>query len=159
MPAPSKGPRLGGGPSHERLLLKTLATQLLQHGRITTTETKARRVRPLAERMITFAKRGDLASRRRVMTVITDKSVVHTLFTEIGPRFADRDGGYTRITKVGPRKGDNAPMAVIEVLTEGVTAKQAVVAEAEGAVKSAAKKAPAKKAPAKKAAPKKAAAE
>ena len=174
MPAPSKGPRLGGGPSHERLLLKTLATQLFQHGRITTTETKARRVRPLAERMITFAKRGDLASRRRVMRVITDKSVVHTLFVEIGPRFVDRDGGYTRITKIGPRKGDNAPMAVIEVLTEGTTDKQAVVSQAEGIVKTAgtaktaktatqpvAKKAPAKKAaeakaPAKKAAEKKA---
>jgi len=155
MPAPSKGPRLGGGPSHERLLLKTLATQLIQHGRITTTETKARRVRPLAERMITFAKRGDLAARRRVMMVITDKSVVHTLFTEIGPRFVNRDGGYTRITKVGPRKGDNAPMAVIEILTEGVTAKQAVVAEAEGTVK----KAAAKKTTAKKAAPKKATSE
>jgi large subunit ribosomal protein L17 len=159
MPAPSKGPRLGGGPSHERLLLKTLATQLLQHGRITTTETKARRVRPLAERMITFAKRGDLASRRRVMKVITDKSVVHTLFTEIGPRFVDRDGGYTRITKVGPRKGDNAPMAVIEVLTEGTTAKQEVVSQAEKVAKSSAKKAPAKKAVAKKAPAKKAAVE
>ncbi|HUW78058.1 MAG TPA: 50S ribosomal protein L17 [Candidatus Nanopelagicaceae bacterium] len=156
MPAPSKGPRLGGGPAHERLLLKTLATQLLQHGRITTTETKARRVRPLAERMITFAKRGDLASRRRVMAVITDKSVVHTLFTDIGPRFADRDGGYTRITKVGPRKGDNAPMAVIEVLTEGTTAKRSVVTEAEGVAKASSKKAPAKKAPAKESAAKKA---
>lgn len=174
MPAPSKGPRLGGGPSHERLLLKTLATQLFQHGRITTTETKARRVRPLAERMITFAKRGDLASRRRVMRVITDKSVVHTLFAEIGPRFVDRDGGYTRITKIGPRKGDNAPMAVIEVLTEGTTDKQAVVSQAEGIAKTArtaktdkpaktatqpvAKKAPAKKAAEKKAPAKKAAA-
>jgi large subunit ribosomal protein L17 len=156
MPAPSKGPRLGGGPSHERLLLKTLATQLIQHGRITTTETKARRVRPLAERMITFAKRGDLASRRRVMMVITDKSVVHTLFTEIGPRFADRDGGYTRITKVGPRKGDNAPMAVIEILTDGTTAKQEVVSQAEAVTKVAAKKAPVKKAPPKKAPAKKA---
>jgi large subunit ribosomal protein L17 len=156
MPAPSKGPRLGGGPSHERLLLKTLATQLIQHGRITTTETKARRVRPLAERMITFAKRGDLASRRRVMMVITDKSVVHTLFTEIGPRFADRDGGYTRITKVGPRKGDNAPMAVIEILTDGTTAKQEVVSQAETVTKVAAKKAPVKKALAKKAPAKKA---
>ena len=165
MPAPSKGPRLGGGPSHERLLLKTLATQLFQHGRITTTETKARRVRPLAERMITFAKRGDLASRRRVMKVITDKSVVHTLFAEIGPRFVDRDGGYTRITKIGPRKGDNAPMAVIEVLTEEVTAKQEVVAQAEGIAKvakvakvaakqSVAEKAVAKKAPIKKVAAK-----
>ena len=171
MPAPSKGPRLGGGPSHERLLLKTLATQLFEHGRITTTETKARRVRPLAERMITFAKRGDLASRRRVMRVITDKSVVHTLFAEIGPRFVDRDGGYTRITKIGPRKGDNAPMAVIEVLTEGTTDKQQVVSQAEGIAKAAkpaktatqpvvkkaaAKKAAEEKAPAKKAAEKKA---
>jgi len=109
--------------------------------------------------MITFAKRGDLASRRRVMSVIRDKSVVHTLFTEIGPRFTARDGGYTRITKVGPRKGDNAPMAVIEVLTEGTPAKQAAVSEAEGATKVAAKKAAAKKAPAKKAAAKKAAGE
>ena len=166
MPAPSKGPRLGGGPSHERLLLKTLATQLFQHGRITTTETKARRVRPLAERMITFAKRGDLASRRRVMRVITDKSVVHTLFAEIGPRFVDRDGGYTRITKIGPRKGDNAPMAVIEVLTEGTTDRQEVLSQAEGITKTAptakaakapvAKQAVAKKAPVKKDAAKKA---
>lgn len=156
MPTPSKGPRLGGGPAHERLLLSTLATQLFQHGRITTTETKARRVRPLAERMITFAKRGDLASRRRVMSVIRDKSVVHTLFAEIGPRFAERDGGYTRITKVGPRKGDNAPMAVIEVLTEGTPAKQAVLSEAEGVTKTAAKKSAASSTPAKKTAAKKA---
>ena len=162
MPKPSKGPRLGSGPSHERLLLGTLAEQLFQHGKITTTEAKAKRLRPLAEKLITFAKKGDLASRRQVMTTISNKSVVHTLFTEIGPRFETRNGGYTRITKIGPRKGDNAPMAVIEVLTDGTTAKAATVAEAEKAVKKAAvKKAPAKaeatekKAPAKKAVAKK----
>jgi ribosomal protein L17 len=116
MPKPTKGPRLGSGPAHERLLLGTLAEQLFQHGKITTTEAKAKRLRPLAEKLITFAKKGDLAARRRVMATISNKSVVHTLFTEIGPRFEARDGGYTRITKVGPRKGDNAPMAVIEVL-------------------------------------------
>ena len=145
MPKPSKGPRLGSGPSHERLLLGTLAEQLFQHGKITTTEAKAKRLRPLAEKLITFAKKGDLASRRQVMTTISNKSVVHTLFTEIGPRFETRNGGYTRITKIGPRKGDNAPMAVIEVLTDGTPAKAATVAEAEKAVKKAAvKKAPAK---------------
>jgi len=150
MPKPSKGPRLGSGPSHERLLLGTLAEQLFQHGKITTTEAKAKRLRPLAEKLITFAKKGDLASRRQVMTTISNKSVVHTLFTEIGPRFETRNGGYTRITKIGPRKGDNAPMAVIEVLTDGTTAKAATVAEAEKAVKKAAvKKAAVKKAPAK----------
>lgn len=116
MPSPSKGPRLGGSPAHERLLLANLATALFEHGRITTTEAKAKRLRPLAERMVTFAKRGDLHARRRVMTVIRDKDVVHVLFTEIGPRYADRPGGYTRITKIGPRKGDNAPMAVIELV-------------------------------------------
>ena len=150
MPKPSKGPRLGSGPSHERLLLGTLAEQLFQHGKITTTEAKAKRLRPLAEKLITFAKKGDLASRRQVMTTISNKSVVHTLFTEIGPRFETRNGGYTRITKIGPRKGDNAPMAVIEVLTDGTTAKAATVAEAEKAVKKAVvKKAAVKKAPAK----------
>jgi large subunit ribosomal protein L17 len=150
MPKPSKGPRLGSGPSHERLILGTLAEQLFQHGKITTTEAKAKRLRPLAEKLITFAKKGDLASRRQVMTTISNKSVVHTLFTEIGPRFETRNGGYTRITKIGPRKGDNAPMAVIEVLTDGTTAKAATVAEAEKAVKKAAvKKAAVKKAPAK----------
>ncbi|MCX6428830.1 MAG: 50S ribosomal protein L17 [Actinobacteria bacterium] len=153
MPKPSKGPRLGSGPSHERLLLGTLAEQLFQHGKITTTEAKAKRLRPLAEKLITFAKKGDLAARREVMTRISNKSVVHTLFTEIGPRFAERNGGYTRITKVGPRKGDNAPMAVIEVLTDGITAKKATIDEAVKATKQAA----AKKAPAKKAATKKAA--
>jgi len=152
MPTPTKGPRLGGGPAHEKMILANLASQLFEHGRITTTETKAKRVRPLAEKMITFAKKGDLASRRRVMTVIRSKGVVHTLFTEIGPRFAERDGGYTRITKIGPRKGDNAPMAIIEVLVEGTPGKKAVVSEATAtAAKAAAKKAPAKKAAAKKA--------
>jgi len=116
MPSPTKGPRLGGSPAHERLMLANLATALFEHGRITTTEAKAKRLRPLAERLITFAKRGDLASRRRAMTVIRDKSVVHELFTEIAPNYDNRDGGYTRITKVGPRKGDNAPMAVIELV-------------------------------------------
>ncbi len=130
MPTPTKGPRLGGSPAHERLLLANLATALFEHGRITTTETNAKRLRPLAERLITFAKRGDLHARRQVLTVVRDKSVVHTLFAEIGPRFAERAGGYTRIVKVGPRKGDNAPMAVIE-LVEAVTARQSVVGEAE----------------------------
>ncbi|MFA5919304.1 MAG: 50S ribosomal protein L17 [Candidatus Nanopelagicaceae bacterium] len=141
MPKPSKGPRLGSGPSHERLLLGTLAEQLFEHGKITTTEAKAKRLRPLAEKLITFAKKGDLAARRRVMATISNKSVVHTLFTEIGPRFEERNGGYTRITKINPRKGDNAPMAVIEVLTEGTPIKKAVVTEAEKAAKKAAKKA------------------
>lgn len=116
MPSPTKGPRLGGSPAHERLMLANLATALFEHGRITTTEAKAKRVRPLAERLITFAKRGDLASRRRVMTVIRDKGVVHTLFTDIAPLYDNRQGGCTRITRIGPRKGDNAPMAVIELV-------------------------------------------
>jgi len=116
MPTPTKGKRLGGSPAHERLMLANLATSLFEHGRITTTETKARRLRPFAERLITKAKRGDLHARRQVMQVIRDKSVVHELFTEIGPRFENRPGGYTRITKVGPRPGDNAPMAVIELV-------------------------------------------
>ena len=145
MPTPTKGPRLGGGPAHERLLLANLATQLFEHRSITTTHAKAKRVRPLAERMITFAKRGDLASRRRVLTVVRDKGVVHELFTEIAPVMAERQGGYTRITKIGNRKGDNAPMAVIELVLEPLTAKQATVREAEAATKRAAKKtAPAK---------------
>ena len=134
MPTPTKGPRLGGGPAHERLMLANLATALFEHGRITTTEAKAKRLRPLAERLITFAKRGDLHARRRVLTVVRDKSVVHELFTEIGPRYENRHGGYTLITKVGPRKGDNAPMAVIE-LVEALTAKAEVVQEAEGATR------------------------
>jgi large subunit ribosomal protein L17 len=118
MPTPTKGARLGGSPSHQRLILANLATALFEHGRITTTETKARRLRPVAEKLITKAKKGDLHNRREVLKTIRDKSVVHTLFTEIAPSFAERPGGYTRITKIGPRKGDNAPMAVIELVTE-----------------------------------------
>jgi large subunit ribosomal protein L17 len=151
MPTPTKGARLGGGPAHERLMLANLATALFEHGKITTTVAKAKRLRPLAERLITFAKRGDLAARRRVMTVVRDKGVVHELFAEIGPRYENRPGGYTRITKIGPRKGDNAPMAVIE-LVEALTAKAETVREAEAATKRTAKKATAKKATAKKAA-------
>jgi large subunit ribosomal protein L17 len=124
MPTPTKGHRLGGSPAHERHILANLATALFQHGRITTTEAKARRLRPVAERLITFAKRGDLHARRHVLTVVTDKGVVHQLFTEIAPEFSERDGGYTRITKIGPRKGDNAAMAVIELVRgEPVSAK------------------------------------
>ncbi len=145
MPTPTKGRRLGGGPAHERIMLANLATSLFEHGRITTTEAKAKRLRPLAERMVTFAKRGDLASRRRVLTVVKDKSVVHELFTEIGPRYANRNGGYTRIVKLGPRKGDNAPMAIIE-LVEPLT--EQVLAEATAATKrAAADAAPAQDAP------------
>ena len=124
MPTPTKGHRLGGSPAHERHILANLATALFQHGRITTTEAKARRLRPVAERLITFAKRGDLHARRHVLTVVTDQGVVHQLFTEIAPQFSERDGGYTRITKIGPRKGDNAAMAVIELVRgEAVAAK------------------------------------
>ena len=137
MPKPTKGPRLGGGPAHERLLLANLATALFTHKSITTTETKAKRLRPLAERLITFAKRGDLHARRRVMTIIRDKSAVHELFTQIAPLVAEREGGYTRITKVGYRKGDNAPMAVIELVLEPVNPKP------KSAKKSAPKEAPA----------------
>src|ERR687890_1621418 len=132
MPTPTKGPRLGGGPAHERLMLANLATSLFEHGRITTTEAKAKRLRPLAERLVTFAKRGDLHARRQVMTTIRDKDVVHTLFAEIGPRYENRPGGYTRIVKLGPRKGDNAPMAIIE-LVEALTVAQEAVGEAERA--------------------------
>ncbi|MCM3655708.1 50S ribosomal protein L17 [Agromyces mediolanus] len=124
MPKPTKGPRLGGGPAHERLLLANLAAALFTHKSITTTETKAKRLRPIAERLITFAKRGDLHARRRVLAVIGDKSVVHELFAVIAPQVADREGGYTRITKIGNRKGDNAPMAVIELVLEPVVKKQ-----------------------------------
>jgi len=138
MPTPTKGPRLGGGPAHERLMLANLATQLFSHRSITTTEAKAKRVRPLAERLITFAKRGDLAARRRVLTVVRDKGVVHELFTEIAPAMAERQGGYTRITKIGNRKGDNAPMAVIELVLEPLSAKKATVREAEAATRRAA---------------------
>ncbi len=124
MPTPTKGHRLGGSAAHQRHILANLATALFQHGRITTTEAKAKRLRPVAERLITFAKRGDLHARRHVMTVVTDKGVVHQLFTEIAPEFSERDGGYTRITKIGPRKGDNAAMAVIELVRgEPVSAK------------------------------------
>ncbi|WP_026549098.1 50S ribosomal protein L17 [Arthrobacter sp. Br18] len=133
MPTPTKGPRLGGGPAHERLMLANLAASLFEHKRITTTVTKAKRLRPYAERLITFAKKGDLASRRRVLGVISSKSIVHELFTDIAPAVANREGGYTRITKIGNRKGDNAPMAVIELVLDPMSAKQSVVAEAEQA--------------------------
>ena len=122
MPTPTKGRRLGGSSAHQRHILANLATALFEHGKITTTQAKARRLRPYAERLITFAKRGDLHARREVLTVVTDRGVVHTLFTEIGPRFATREGGYTRITKIGPRKGDNAPLAVIELVEEEAAA-------------------------------------
>ncbi len=139
MPAPTKGARLGGSPAHERMILASLATELFRHKAITTTETKAKRLRPHAERLITQAKKGDLASRRRVMQTVRDKGVVYTLFEEIAPTFSERPGGYTRITKVAPRRGDNAPMAVIELVTEEYSPKQAVVKEAEGAAKNASK--------------------
>jgi large subunit ribosomal protein L17 len=122
MPTPTKGARLGGSAAHQKHMLANLATALFEHGKITTTEARARRLRPYAEKLITFAKRGDLHARRQVLTVVSDKSVVHTLFTEIGPSFAERDGGYTRITKIGQRKGDAARMAVIELVTEEATA-------------------------------------
>lgn len=145
MPRPNKGPRLGGGPAHERLLLAQMAAQLFEHKRIQTTETKAKRVQPLAERFITFAKRGDLHARRRVMQQIGDKSVVHELFTEIAPLMMEREGGYTRITKTGFRKGDNAPMAVIELVLEPVvkkpTSPKKAAAKAEAEKAAAAKKA------------------
>ncbi len=152
MPTPTKGPRLGGSSAHQRHILANLATALFEHGKITTTEAKARRLRPFAERLITFAKRGDLHARREVLTVVTDKGVVHTLFTEIGPSFAARDGGYTRITKVGSRKGDNAPLAVIELVRGEVTSTprrrrarraQSAAAPARGAKAAAADAAPA----------------
>ncbi|BDH09353.1 MULTISPECIES: 50S ribosomal protein L17 [Streptomyces] len=138
MPKPAKGARLGGSAAHERLMLRNLATSLFEHGRITTTEAKARRLRPYAERLVTKAKKGDLHNRRQVMQLISDKSVVHTLFTEIAPRFENRPGGYTRITKIGNRRGDNAPMAVIE-LVEALTVAQQATGEAEAATKRAAK--------------------
>jgi large subunit ribosomal protein L17 len=118
MPTPTKGRRLGGSPAHQRHMMANLATALFEHGKITTTEARARRLRPVAERLITFAKRGDLHARRQVLTTVTDRNVVHTLFAEIAPTFASREGGYTRITKIGPRKGDNAAMAVIELVPE-----------------------------------------
>ena len=138
MPTPTKGPRLGGSPAHQRSMLANLATSLFEHGRITTTEARARRLRPVAERLITKAKRGDLHARRQVARTIRDKDIVHVLFTEIGPRYENRNGGYTRIVKLGPRKGDAAPMAVIELVEP--LAEQAV-AEAEAATRRAAKKA------------------
>src|SRR6478735_1353749 len=153
MPTPTKGPRLGGGPAHERLMLANLAASLFEHKRITTTVTKAKRLKPYAERLVTFAKRGDLASRRRVLGLISNKGVVHELFTDIAQAVENRDGGYTRITKIGNRKGDNAPMAVIELVLEPVSAKQAVVAEATSAAKREADKKEAAAAPAAEEAP------
>ncbi len=144
MPTPTKGARLGGSAAHQRLILANLASQLFEHGRIVTTEAKAKRLRPLAEKLITKAKRGDIHSRRLVLTTVRDKGVVHTLFTEIAPSLADRDGGYTRITKVGPRKGDNAPMALIELVQESVEeSRKANAKSAAPAKKAAAKSAPA----------------
>ena len=149
MPKPTKGPRLGGGPAHERLLLANLAAALFTHKSIKTTETKAKRLRPLAERLITFAKRGDLHARRRVLSVIGDKEVVHILFAEIAPLVAEREGGYTRITKVGNRKGDNAPMAVIELVLEPVNPKpKSAKKAAPAAAAPAAEEAPAEETPA-----------
>ncbi|OEU85263.1 50S ribosomal protein L17 [Streptomyces abyssalis] len=138
MPKPTKGARMGGGAAHQKAMLANLATDLFEYGRITTTEARARRLRPVAERLITKAKKGDLHNRRQVMRTVTDKSVVHTLFTEIGPRYENRPGGYTRITKIGNRRGDNAPMAVIE-LVEALTVQQQAVGEAEAATKRTAK--------------------
>ena len=146
MPKPSKGPRLGSGPAHERLLLGTLATQLIKHGKVQTTLVRAKRLRPYVEKLITAGKKGDLPARRRVMKVITEKGAVHTLFTEIGPRFAQRNGGYTRITKIGIRKGDAADMAVIEILAEGTPDKKKVLSQAEAIAKRAAKAESSKKA-------------
>src|SRR3712207_4524437 len=145
MPTPTKGARLGGSPAHQKIILANLATQLFEHGKITTTEAKARRRRPLAEKLITKAKRGDIHSRRLVLTTGKDKGVVHVLFTEIAPTLAEREGGYTRITKVGPRNGDNAPMAVIELVTESVEESRRANAKSSApAKKAAAKRAPAK---------------
>ncbi len=145
MPQPAKGARLGGSPSHERLILANLATQLFEHGRIITTEAKARRLRPLAEKLITKAKRGDIHARRQVLTTVRDKGVVHELFTEIAPSFDGREGGYTRITKVGPRKGDNAPMAMIELVTESVEDSRKANARGAGRAPAPAKKSAAAK--------------
>ena len=142
MPTPTKGPRLGGSPAHERIMLANMSAQLFEHKSITTTLTRAKRLRPYAERLITFAKKGDLPARRKVQGLIaaknrTNKAVVHELFTVIGPAMAERNGGYTRITKIGNRQGDNAPMAVIELIMEPISGKQAVVREAEQAAASA----------------------
>jgi large subunit ribosomal protein L17 len=147
MPTPTKGARLGGSAAHEKLILANLATQLFEHGRITTTEAKAKRLRPVAEKLITKAKRGDLHARRQVMTTIRDKSVVHSLFTEIAPTFEGRDGGYLRITRVGLRKGDRAPMAVIELVTESIEdSRKANGSAARAAAPAAAPAAPAESA-------------
>lgn len=135
MPTPKQGPRLASSPAHERLMLANMATSLFQHGRIVTTLPKAKRLRPLAERLITFAKRGDLHSRRRVLRVIRNKSVVHMLFTQIAEQMKQREGGYTRIVKMAPRRGDTAPQAIIELVVEPVSPKKAVVKEAESAAK------------------------
>lgn len=139
MPTPKQGPRLASSPAHERLMLANMATSLFQHGRIVTTLPKAKRLRPLAERLITFAKRGDLHSRRRVLRVIRNKSVVHMLFTQIAEQMKQREGGYTRIVKMAPRRGDTAPQAIIELVVEPVSPNKAVVKEAESAAKVAAK--------------------
>ncbi|WP_116438000.1 50S ribosomal protein L17 [Gardnerella vaginalis] len=139
MPTPKQGPRLASSPAHERLMLANMATSLFQHGRIVTTLPKAKRLRPLAERLITFAKRGDLHSRRRVLRVIRNKSVVHMLFTQIAEQMKQREGGYTRIVKMAPRRGDTAPQAIIELVVEPVSPKKAVVKEAESAAKVAVK--------------------
>ena len=142
MPTPKKGARLGGSPAHQRLILSNLATQLFENGRITTTEAKARLLRPYAEKLITKAKKGDLHNRREVLKVIRDKGVVHVLFTEIAPTFAERPGGYTRITKIGPRKGDNAPMAVIELVTEAYSPKAPSTKKTEAAAPAPVEEAP-----------------
>ncbi|MFU0464543.1 50S ribosomal protein L17 [Gardnerella vaginalis] len=139
MPTPKQGPRLASSPAHERLMLANMATSLFQHGRIVTTLPKAKRLRPLAERLVTFAKRGDLHSRRRVLRVIRNKSVVHMLFTQIAEQMKQREGGYTRIVKMAPRRGDTAPQAIIELVVEPVSPKKAVVKEAESTTKVAAK--------------------
>ena len=139
MPTPKQGPRLASSPAHERLMLANMATSLFQHGRIVTTLPKAKRLRPLAERLVTFAKRGDLHSRRRVLRVIRNKSVVHMLFTQIAEQMKQREGGYTRIVKMATRRGDTAPQAIIELVVEPVSPKKAVVKEAESATKVAAK--------------------
>jgi large subunit ribosomal protein L17 len=139
MPTPTKGPRLGGSPAHERLMLANLATSLFRHGKIATTETKAKRLRPLAERLVTFAKRGDLHSRRRVLTVIRDRDVVYTLFDQIAPRYSNRAGGYTRIVKAGTRKGDAAPMAIIELVEDLAVAPPAPAKAARSTARKASK--------------------
>ena len=143
MPTPKKGPRLGGGPAHQKLIVSNLATALFEHGRITTTEAKARLLRPVAEKLITKAKKGDLHNRRLVLSVFNNRDDVYRLFSEIAPRFENRPGGYTRITKIGPRRGDNAPMAVIE-LVEALTVAQQATGEAEAATKRAVKEESAK---------------